>query len=503
MSPKLQPLESTLDTAETKVYEPVENISNDFIATPEPDKLSKDKEGQLDLSTEFTLTVAPDSDNEKNLNHETDHDDAKSFATQNQNDDDELEYPEGGFKAYTVVFGSFMGLIPCYGLLNTLGAIETYISENQLSNVKSSTVSWIFSIFLFISFTSCIVSGTYFDRNGARIPLIVGAVFTVGGLFALAQCKETYQFVLSFGITVGFGNGMVMSPLIGVVAHYFNEKRGLYSSIASTGGSIGGICFPIMLRRLFVQVGYAWTIRIFAFIVAACHILAIVFARERLPHVKSTETSIWKKALQYSNCFDYKSFKDPKFIFCTLGCTFGELSVTVAATFFISYLRAKGMSLQDGYVIVTIVNACGVPGRWLTGYLADRVGRFNVMIVSLMFAGILYFVILLPFAKHSGALYTFGAVWGFTTGSIFSLLPVCCGQISRTEEFGRRYSTMYFIVAFGTLAGVPIGGAIIRQGTSSQYNSFIIYCGVLSIAAGTFYMISRAFCVGNKIFKKF
>lgn len=157
--------------------------------------------------------------------------------------DDGLFYPEGGFAAWLVIFGCFCGFIPVFGMLNTIGVMENFIERNQLSSTSSSTVGWIFSIFSFVNFASCIFSGTYFDRNGAKGPLIVGSVLHVGGLFGMANSTELWQFILSFSIVTGLGNGILMSPLISVPSHYFLVKRGTATAIATTGGSIGGVIF--------------------------------------------------------------------------------------------------------------------------------------------------------------------------------------------------------------------------------------------------------------------
>ncbi|KAL3231657.1 hypothetical protein RNJ44_00192 [Nakaseomyces bracarensis] len=122
--------------------------------------------------------------------------------------DNDKEFPDGGLRAWSVVFGSFMGLIPVFGVINSLGAIESYISTHQLVNVSSSTTSWIFSIYLTMSFLTCIFAGGYFDRNGSMDLMIVGTCFYVGGIFGMADCKEIYQFILSFSILCGTGTGI-------------------------------------------------------------------------------------------------------------------------------------------------------------------------------------------------------------------------------------------------------------------------------------------------------
>lgn len=125
------------------------------------------------------------------------------------------------------------------------------------------------------------------------------------------------------------------------------------------------------------------------------------------------------------------------------------------------------------------------------------------MIVTLFISGLLPYVILLP-SKSTGALFSYTSIWGFFLGSLSSLLPVCCGQISKTEEFGRRYGTMYAVVAFGTLAALPIGGAIIGDGTPQQYlNCLVYYSGSLTFAACACYAIAKFSYVGPHIFGRF
>lgn len=170
--------------------------------------------------------------------------------------DEDKEFPEGGLKAYSVVFGSFMGLIPVFGLINSIGAIESYISKNQLASVGSSTVSWIFSIYLSIGSFSCVLASGYFDRNGNKRLLMIGTILYVGRIFALADCKALWQFILAFSVLTGLGTGILMIPLVSVIATCFNRKRTMATNVATAGGSVGGIFMPLMLRKLYTQVGF-------------------------------------------------------------------------------------------------------------------------------------------------------------------------------------------------------------------------------------------------------
>lgn len=61
-----------------------------------------------------------------------------------------LPYPEGGLRAWSVVFGSFSGMLASFGLMNSIGVFQAYLSTHQLAQYSDGTVGWIFSLFVFL-----------------------------------------------------------------------------------------------------------------------------------------------------------------------------------------------------------------------------------------------------------------------------------------------------------------------------------------------------------------
>ncbi|CCF57801.1 hypothetical protein KAFR_0D01550 [Kazachstania africana CBS 2517] len=460
-----------------------------------------------------------DSNNLINRNTRLDGD--HSFMEEQSEDEksltfDEEDFPEGGLRAWLVTFGCFCGLIPIFGIVNITSVIEESIQENQLSSYSSSSIGWIFSLFIFICFSFGIFSGTYFDRNGFKKVVAVGTVIHVGGIFAMANCTQFWHFILSYSIACGIGSGIALSPLISCPAHYFKRRRGTATACSTLGGSIGGAILPIILRKMFALksdtnklYGFIWGIRVLGFIHLFLLTLAVIFGKERLPNVidppkdnsiKAKLEHVYKVYLL--NSFDAKGFTDMKYLFCVLGTALGELSLTSVTTYFSSYALTRGVTQADSYNLIMVMNLCGIPGRWLPGRLSDSFGRFNVAIATLVALSIVMLVGWLPFGRDLKSLYVIAAFYGFCSGSIFSLLPVCCGQISKTEEFGKRYSTMYFIVSFTALFGIPVAGAIIHNATHADYEHYIIYCSIGTLAAAMSFFASRSFAVGFK-WKKF
>ncbi|KAG0670230.1 hypothetical protein C6P45_002703 [Maudiozyma exigua] len=418
-------------------------------------------------------------------------------------DENGRTYPDGGLQAWLVVFGSFMGLIPVFGIVNSLGAIESYVSKNQLAGVAQSTISWIFSLYLVITFLSCVLTGGYFDRNGSFKPMCLGILFYEAGLIALADCQETYQFILAFSVLCGIGTGFLMTPLVSVIATWFYHKRGVATSVATMGGSIGGMIIAPILRKLYVEVGFKWALRIFALICSACLLISLCFVKvwdqpTAIPFPDRWEELKW----YFSSSFNWRYFLEGPFLFAALGAALAESALTALATYVASYSISVGNSESTSYNLITVTNAAGMLGRYIPGYVADKwLGGFNVTIITVTLAVLCNFIIWLPFGTHLDALWTYSALYGFSTGSILSLTPVCVGQISRTDDFGKRYSTVYMLEALLTIPVLPIGGAIIGKGSLTNYNNFIIFNSIVMLVGAICYFISRWFSVGFKLVK--
>ena len=67
-------------------------------------------------------------------------------------DHSEVDYPEGGLRAWLVVLGSFCGMVASFGIMNTVGTLQAYVIENQLAGYSPGAVGWIFSIYIFLAF---------------------------------------------------------------------------------------------------------------------------------------------------------------------------------------------------------------------------------------------------------------------------------------------------------------------------------------------------------------
>ncbi|KAG2736420.1 hypothetical protein G9P44_000510 [Scheffersomyces stipitis] len=432
----------------------------------------------------------------------------ESIAIQRQDVDGEEEsedeyYPEGGWRAYLVIFGSFLGLIVNLGVINSIGAVQAYVSTHQLALVDATSISWIFSIYLALAYALGSIVGPIFDRRGPLELLIASTLLIFVGLMASANSTKVYHFILSF-VALGVGNGIGMTPLIGVISHWFNKKRGNFTGIATSGGSVGGLVFPLMLRHTYAQYGFVWAMRIFAFVCLGCMVLSIFlvkgrFKRESKKHDVQYFKSKWNNAIENFSIANVWAASTSKFAFLIAGAFFGELSLVLLLTYFATYAMAQGVSEANSLLLLTVWNATGILGRWIPGYLSDYVGRFNINILMLFSFNVSIFVLWLPFGSSLKVLFAFAAIGGYCSGSILSLLPACLSQITPVNEIGTKYGFLNTILSIGNLVGLPIASSVIQNGSTHNYNNFVVFVGLLSVLGTVFWYTSRFMIVGNRL----
>jgi len=353
----------------------------------------------------------------------------------NGNEGDQ-DYPEGGKQAWIIVFGSLTTMISCFGYMNSLGSFQAHLSKNELKDYSDGEIGWIFSIYICLSFLGGIFIGPLFDSHGPRWLLIPGAIGQVLAIELLSVCHTYWHFMLDF-ILHGLSTALLFTPAVAIIAHYFKRRRGYATGVACTGGSIGGIVFPLVMQSLIPKIGFPWTVRILGLISVFLLLNGILILKPRF-YDKGPKKIV-----------DVAAFKDPMFALTTLGVFILEIALFIPVSYITSYAIANGIKQSLAYQLLAILNVGSLLGRWLPGLLSDRIGRFNTMLITTAFCFIVTLGLWLPAKGNLGAIIAYVLLFGFGSGTGISLTPVCVSQICRIEDFGKRYGTCYFVVSFG------------------------------------------------------
>lgn len=289
----------------------------------------------------------------------------------------------------------------------------------------------------------------------------------------------------------GTGTSLLFTPSIAAVGHYFFERRGLATGIASTAGSLGGVVFPLMLQSLFVKVGWGWAIRILAFICITLAIAGNFLIRSRLP-----------PAAGESPHPNFRIFKNTPFLLTTVAVFFVEFALFIPLTYISSYAISKGFTEDFALRLPTILNTGSFVGRILPGYYADKIGPFNANMISVILSIIACLCVWLPVGQTTAGVVIFSLMFGFCSGSNISLIPVSIGRLCKTQNYGRYYATCYTFVSIACLVGIPIAGRILTA-NGGDYMGLIIFTGAVYFVSLVAFVAAKVSVVGWKMLAPF
>ncbi|KAH2115640.1 hypothetical protein KXW65_002373 [Aspergillus fumigatus] len=364
-------------------------------------------------------------------------------------------YPEGGWEAWTCLLGSSLMMFPSFGFQTAVGSVQDYISTNQLAEYSVRDVGWITAILVFLTLFLGVQVGPLFDRYGPRILLVCGSLANITSYLLLAQCRKYWHFVLCLSVLGGISSAVITTVSIAVLSHWFNRRRALASGICMGGSSAGGAIIPLLLRKLFPQLGWTWAIRTIAFMATACYTAGVILVKGRLPRGIAAAQSL---TLALSDLHD---------------------------SLLPTYVRYAGFPLDVQFYALTLLNSMSFLGRVLPGLAADQLGRFNILLALVVMTLLVMGSVWLPFGSRGQAtLYAVVAIFGFGSGGWLSLAPVCAGQLCQTEEYGRFYGTIYSVAAFGVLLTVPVGGELLQSTTPKVligFYSAVLMVGLVSV----------------------
>ncbi|RDL36406.1 uncharacterized protein BP5553_05758 [Venustampulla echinocandica] len=395
--------------------------------------------------------------------------------------DDERSFPEGGLRAWLVVFGSWCGMFASLGVLSSLATLQAYLSEHQLASHTPGKIGWIFSLYTFLTFACGIYIGPLFDAYGPRWLVFPGSICMV---------VKYWHFLLNFGVLGGIGTSLLFTPSIAAVGHFFNRRRGYATGIVTTGGACGGIVFSMILQSLVPRIGFVWATRTIEVLILVPCISANIFIKSRLPPSRRSPHP------------DLRILSQPAFAMTVLGVFLIEWALFIPLTYITSYALKEGYAPNLAYSMLAILNAGSLFGRWIPGLLSDVLGRFNTSILFVVVTIAAIFGIWLPFGSNTAGLVMFTVIFGFASGSNISLTPVCIGQLCDTKDYGRYHATCYTIVSIGALTGIPAAGEIL-QNCDGDYSWLIKFTGMCYVGALAALVAARGLAGGWGFFDKY
>ncbi|PPR01202.1 hypothetical protein CVT26_016083 [Gymnopilus dilepis] len=368
-------------------------------------------------------------------------------------------FPEGGLRAWLTVFGGMLVTFCTFGVVQSFGVYQDYYTRVSLTEHSASQISLIGSLQVFFVFALGLPAGRLFDAGYFHHCLLSGTAIYIFSIFmlSLAEPHHYYQNLLSQGVGMGIGMGMMFLPSLTITSHYFRVKRSTAMGFVVAGSSLGGVIYPVLLNNIFQRSsGFAWGVRGVAFMDLGFLVIANLIMRTRLPP---------KKSLADGNGATFKSvLSDIPFLMYILGVFLIFWGIFVPFFYLQLYAALHGVDATFTNYAITVMNASSVFGRTIPNFLADFYGPLNVMIPSAVISAGLIFGL---FGATSVLGVTLFAIfYGFFSGGLISIAAPAVGSFIThrdLSDLGIRIGTLSFSLAFALLTGNPIAGALLTS----------------------------------------
>ncbi|KAL5606150.1 hypothetical protein BROUX41_006082 [Berkeleyomyces rouxiae] len=361
---------------------------------------------------------------------------------------EDLEYPEGGTRAWLQVFASLLINSLSWGVPGMFGIYQLYYTAEL--GLPQSQVSWIGSIQTFLAFIVCIISGRFTDAGFCMEALITGSALTVIGTVMTSLATKYWQILLAQGFCTGLGLGIMFMPGMSVVTSYFKERRSLALAISAMGTGIGSLMYPAILQYTIPHVGFAWAVRCTALVALVSCITATILLRPRLPPRKSGPLVEWV------------ALKEPSYLLFSIGVFFLFWAMFFNFFYITGYARnVIHVSAKEATTILMIAQAFTIPSRPMSGFIADRwLGPLNTFLVMVLYLALMSYVWI--GVKTRIGMYIFSVFFGIAMGASQGMFIGALASLTNDpRKMGTRVGMVYLFVSVAGLSGTPLSGAII------------------------------------------
>lgn len=299
----------------------------------------------------------------------------------------------------------------------------------------------------FIAFTLNIVSsimqpfiGALSDKKPMPFALPIGMTSTLLGVIGLALAPN-YVLVLISVIFIGLGSA-VFHPEGSRVAHMAaGPRRGLAQSIYQVGGNSGQALAPLITALILVplgQIGAAWFSVVAAVAVILLSYIAVWYSKRlkdlnKQIHVKRENDSRPSSKISKSILFTLILI-----LFLIFARSWYVAGITNYYAFFA--MEQYQVSMQSAQMFLFAFLVAGALGTFFGGPLADKFGKRNIIIISIL--GSAPLSILIPFVPATVS-FILLLITGFILMSSFSVTVIYAQELVPGK--------------IGTMAGLTVG----------------------------------------------
>ena len=315
-----------------------------------------------------------------------------------------------------------------------------------------------------------VLMGKLADRFGVMWPLLLGALGLGVGYVACGLAPNIVTFSLAQGFFVGLlGSAAAFAPLMADTTLWFVRRRGIAVAICASGNYLAGAVWPSITQHFIETVGWRQTyIGLGLFCGLAMAALALLM-RARPPAVAAPAvTDASRAAAMPVRPFGLQP-GSAQALLCIAGLACC-VAMAMPQVHIVAYCTDLGFGAAQGAQMLSVMLACGIVSRLISGLICDRIGGLR----TLLLGSVLQCTALLLFLPFDGLvpLYLVSALFGLFQGGLVPAYAVIVREHFAPAEAGARIGT---VIMF-TLLGMALGGwmsGVVFDLTGSYHAAFL------------------------------
>ena len=359
-------------------------------------------------------------------------------------------------------------------LLMTIGSAGMYVVSVMLPAVQAefgisrAEASLPYTLLMIGFGVGCVLMGKLADRFGIVPVIVTGAVSLGLGFVACGWVGSITSYALVQGLLVGlFGSSTTFVPLIADTSLWFVKRRGIAVAVCASGNYLAGAVWPPVVQHFVESVGWRHTyVGLGVFTVVSMVLLA---GAMRAKSPAATQAVVKAGGPVPSNRPFGLSLGQAQGLLCVAG-TACCVAMAMPQVHIVAYCGDLGYGAARGAEMLSLMLACGIASRLISGAICDRIGGVRTHLLGSFLQG-LALLLFIPFNSLM-SLYLVSAMFGLFQGGIVPSYAIIVREHFPPAEVGARVGTVIMCTLFGMALGGWMSGKVFDL-TGSYHAAFI------------------------------
>jgi OFA family oxalate/formate antiporter-like MFS transporter len=352
---------------------------------------------------------------------------------------------------------------------------------------KLSDIQFAFTLFILCQTWVQPLDGWLIDRLGPRGFISMAGILCGLGWAGMGYATSLPMLYVLYCLA-GTGAAFVYSGSIGSALKWFKDRRGLASGIMAAGFGGGTALFIPFISSMLESSGHRATFLATGVLQGLVILVMAQFLRH--PPAEAASTKPAGAAAQQVGKRQFTTLemlRTPQFYAMYVAFVLmstGGLLVTANAG---PIARSWGHAAAVLTLAATLSPLANGASRIFWGWVSDRMGRENTMIVAFVLQAIFLYMVV-AVGQASAAWFVFGLVMVyFTWGEIYSLFPATSGDYFGTRHATSNYAVLYTAKGTASIMGGYVSALLYEQSGSwavGFYGSAVMALVAAGIAFG-------------------